>query len=456
MVLVDNGRMAMRSDPQLREALYCIRCGACLNSCANFQSLGGHAFGGETYSGGIGGSWEAGTGELENANFNDLCTGCSRCVPQCPVRIDIPWLNIVLRDRLNKKHRDAYSFVYKGLMPDEPEDKSAPLQKQFFGNYFFFAKLGSQMAPVSNWMSNLGISRIAMEKLVGLDRRRHLPPFASKTLQRRYQEWQLDLDQNIRAGNVPEPSLGKAVLFADVYTNHLSPEWGMSTLKVFNRVGMEMELTDTIPEGRASLSQGMIATSTERAINTAAMLEKYIDAGLDVIVIEPSVLALFRSDYRHLLSDTQLFRKLQEHTFEPIEYLENLFAEEELDLEEFFDLRSIQKNHPALFYHSHCQQRSSDAAHPTINILKALGFDLKTSEVECCGMAGSFGFKKDYYDVSMRVGEQLFDQIEEAELEKPREVLLASGTSCHDQISAGTGRNVIHPMELLAQYLKNE
>jgi len=341
-------------------------------------------------------------------------------------------------------------------MPDEPEDKSAPLQKQFFGNYFFFAKLGSQMAPVSNWMSNLGISRIAMEKLVGLDRRRHLPPFASKTLQRRYQEWQLDLDQNIRAGNVPEPSLGKAVLFADVYTNHLSPEWGMSTLKVFNRVGMEMELTDTIPEGRASLSQGMIATSRERAINTAAMLEKYIDAGLDVIVIEPSVLALFRSDYRHLLSDTQLFRKLQEHTFEPIEYLENLFAEEELDLEEFFDLRSIQKNHPALFYHSHCQQRSSDAAHPTINILKALGFDLKTSEVECCGMAGSFGFKKDYYDVSMRVGEQLFDQIEEAELEKPREVLLASGTSCHDQISAGTGRNVIHPMELLAQYLKNE
>jgi Fe-S oxidoreductase len=293
-----------------------------------------------------------------------------------------------------------------------------------------------------------------MEKLVGLDRRRHLPAFASKTLQRRYQEWRLALGQNIRAGNVPAPSLGKAVLFADVYTNHLSPEWGMSTLEVFNRVGMDMELTDTIPEGRASLSQGMIATATRRAENTAAMLEKYIDSGLDVIVIEPSVLALFRADYRHLLSDARLFRKLREHTFEPVEYLENLFAEEDLDLREFFDLDAIQKKRPGLFYHSHCQQRSSDTAHPTVNILKALGFDLKTSEVECCGMAGSFGFKKDYYDVSMRVGEELFGQIEAANAEKPREVLLASGTSCHDQIHAGTGKDVIHPMEILAEYLK--
>src|SRR6185369_240674 len=88
MVLIDNGRMGMREDPVLHEALYCIRCSACLNSCANFQTVGGHAFGGETYSGGIGGSWEAGTRALEAARFSELCTGCSRCVTQCPIRID--------------------------------------------------------------------------------------------------------------------------------------------------------------------------------------------------------------------------------------------------------------------------------------------------------------------------------------------------------------------------------
>ncbi len=78
LVLIDNGRLRMRDDPVLHEALNCIRCGACLNSCANFQTVGGHAFGGETSSGGIGGSWEAGTGKLDNARFSELCTGCTR------------------------------------------------------------------------------------------------------------------------------------------------------------------------------------------------------------------------------------------------------------------------------------------------------------------------------------------------------------------------------------------
>ncbi|HTU58410.1 MAG TPA: LUD domain-containing protein, partial [Polyangiales bacterium] len=86
LVLIDNGRSRMREDPVLHEALYCIRCSACMNCCANFETVGGHAFGGETYSGGIGGSWEAGTGTLLNARFSELCTGCSRCVTQCPVR----------------------------------------------------------------------------------------------------------------------------------------------------------------------------------------------------------------------------------------------------------------------------------------------------------------------------------------------------------------------------------
>ncbi len=105
LVLIDNGRMAMREDDQLRETLYCIRCGACANSCANFQHVGGHAFGGETYTGGIATGWETGVHGIDSAaEFNDLCTGCSRCVTACPVKIDIPWINTVVRDRLNRDH----------------------------------------------------------------------------------------------------------------------------------------------------------------------------------------------------------------------------------------------------------------------------------------------------------------------------------------------------------------
>src|SRR4029077_4400334 len=124
LVLIDNGRMRMRDDPVLQEALYCIRCGACLNSCANFQTVGGHAFGGETYSGGIGGSWEAGTSTLENARFSELCTGCTRRVQNCPVRIDIPWLNANLGSRLNQLESSSTTKSLLGSMTDaDPVDR---------------------------------------------------------------------------------------------------------------------------------------------------------------------------------------------------------------------------------------------------------------------------------------------------------------------------------------------
>src|SRR5271169_2663413 len=144
MVLIDNGRSRMREDPVLHEALYCIRCSACLNSCANFETVGGHAFGGETYSGGIGGSWEAGTGKLMNARFAELCTACSRCVNQCPVRIDIPWLNENLRQRMNQAQSPSIAkSAFGALTGSAPEDRSAPLQKQFFGNYQTFGEWGT-------------------------------------------------------------------------------------------------------------------------------------------------------------------------------------------------------------------------------------------------------------------------------------------------------------------------
>src|SRR3974390_3614 len=183
MVLIDNGRSAMRQDPILHEALYCIRCSACLNVCANFETVGGHAFGGETYSGGIGGSWEAGTGKLENARFSELCTGCSRCVNQCPVRIDIPWLNENLRDRLNDA---SETFLASGILTTitgaSENDQSAPVSKLFFGNYHWFAEWGTRFAPFSNALARWRPARRAMERWLGLDRRRTLPPFPKRTL----------------------------------------------------------------------------------------------------------------------------------------------------------------------------------------------------------------------------------------------------------------------------------
>jgi iron-sulfur cluster protein len=183
LVLIDNGRMRMRDDAIFRETLYCIRCSACLNSCANFQTVGGHAFGGETYSGGIGGSWEAGTGKLENSRFSELCTGCSRCVNQCPVRIDIPWLNENLRNRLNQAGEGTVASGMLSTLTSAPEkDEQAPPSKLFFGNYHWFAEWGARLATVANAMGRMKASRWVLERWFGLDRRRELPRFPENLL----------------------------------------------------------------------------------------------------------------------------------------------------------------------------------------------------------------------------------------------------------------------------------
>ena len=426
LVIVDNGRTGMRQDPQLRQALYCIRCSACLNVCANFQAVGGHAFGGETYSGGIGVAWEAGTGKLENAGFAELCSGCSRCLPQCPVRIDIPWLNTVLRNRLQKF-----------------EDKKTMGQKRFFSNFGIFAKAGSTFAPILNLVSNLSVSRLFFEKRFGVDRRRQIPPIAAKTLYSQY---------HLQHKDKPVSKLkNSAVLFADIYTNYNNPGNGMAVLRVFNKLGVDISISDVMAAGRASLSQGFVDVAEERAQKTALYLEKIIEDGKVILVSEPSVLALFRLDYKNLINNDKLFQKIKSSSYDPVEYILKIIVDNNLNVKKYFDANKIANKR--IFYHGHCQQKTIGAFEPTVLFLQKLGFDVVTSSVECCGMAGSFGYKKDFYELSKNVGGDLVSQIEQSEKKDGKRLILASGTSCREQILSFLDREIFFPMELIEKIL---
>jgi len=443
LVLVDNGRLGMREDPVLHETLYCIRCSACLNSCANFQTVGGHAFGGETYSGGIGGSWEAGTNDLLKARFNELCTGCTRCINQCPVRIDIPWLNSNLRERINQRDAAHSAGFLQKVLGSQAEDK-ASIPKIFFGRYDLFGKWGARLAPLSNWASRLPGNRNLMEGIFGVDRRRDLPPFAAKTLAHAAQ----------KVAPAGRPNRGRVAVFPDIFTNYGSPERGLAAIEVFREVGIEVVLTDVSADGRASLSQGLIQTAKKQAEKTSRILLKHIREGREIVVIEPSVLAMFRLDNRHFL-ERNSFEEIRAHSFEAVEYLWRVLQERQLDPQEFFSA----SRHPLgtrLFYHSHCQQKTIGAAEPTESLLRAAGFDVVTSRVECCGMAGSFGYKKEFYDLSMAVGEDLFNQVRGAELDGGLRTLVATGISCQEQIHAGLQRKVFHPMEVLAKITRTK
>ena len=433
LVLLDNGRTAMREDDELRETLYCIRCGACSNSCANFQHVGGHAFGGETYSGGIGTGWEAGVEGLDSAaEFNDLCTGCSRCVNACPVKIDIPWINTVVRERVKRgADPDTFDHLVDGLVPDEEEPGFDP-RNRFFGNFETVAKVGSALAPASNWLAGAGPVRAAMDRWLGIDRRRELPAFRRETLR----DWFEDREPAVRSGAGPTPGR-EAVLYPDVYTNHVQVERGKAAVRVLEALGVDVRIPEVGESGRAPLSQGMVSTARQAARETYDALAADVEAGRDVVVVEPSDLAMFRREYERFLPESS-FERLAENSYEVMEYVYGL-------LENGADVGGLAPGGgEKLAYHSHCQQRTLGLETYTEAVFDRLGYDVLTSEAECCGMAGSFGYKSEYYELSTSVGESLL-----AEMDTRGRRVVASGTSCLDQLESLLDRPTDHPVQVL-------
>ena len=437
LVLIDNGRMAMREDDVLRETLYCVRCSACLNSCANFQHVGGHAFGGETYTGGIATGWEAGIhGQDSAAEFNDLCTGCSRCVNQCPVKIDIPWINTAVRDRVNRTGDESIlEPLYQGLTPDV-EEGGIDLQKRLFGNFETLAKVGSATAPVSNWMGSVGPTRALMERVVGVDRRRALPTFQRETLR--------DWFEGRGGTHVSASTTGReVVLYPDPATNYIEVERGKAAVEVLEALGVPVTIPAVPGSGRAPLSQGMIETARGKASAVHATLVEHVDAGKDVVVVEPSDLAMFRDDYEKLLPEKS-FDRLASNSYDLLEYVYGLITQEGIDPDVLAG--PAETGGTKIAYHSHCQQRTMGLEDHTVAVLEELGYEVTTSSVECCGMAGSFGYKSQYYELAMEVGDSLGEQLASIEYDH----VLASGTSCTEQMGALLGEQPPHVAELIA------
>lgn len=188
----------------------------------------------------------------------------------------------------------------------------------------------------------------------------------------------------------------------------------------------------------------MVETARARADALVDAFAPHLEAGRDVVVIEPSDLAMFRDDYRQFVSPDR-FETLAGRSFELFEYLYGIMEVDPNRLEVLpLDGAALPD---MVAYHSHCQQRTLGLDPYTVVILRELGIDVVTTDVECCGMAGSFGYKREYYHLSKAVGKSLAEDLAEKDLND--RLLVASGTSCREQLRDLFGEAPSHPVELL-------
>jgi FAD/FMN-containing dehydrogenase/Fe-S oxidoreductase len=335
----------------------------------------------------------------------DLCVGCKACKSECPSQVDVASMKTEVLYQMGNKH--GFSARQKA---------AGHVRRQLA-----FAAL---FPSLYNAAANMRLAR-TMAALAGIDPRRSLPKVARKTFSRRF--------PSLPQGTGP----AEVALFNDTWNEYQRPEIGVGAVRLFAASGAKVRLPKVVCCGRPMLSEGLVDEARKNARRNVDLLYPLVERGVPLVGLEPSCILTIRDDYRKLLPDDERVEKLAGAT--------RLFEEALLELDPELPLR---EGSPVLL-HGHCHQKALVGTGPTEKAL-SLASDVEVVDSGCCGMAGLFGYEKDHYEVSMKMGERrLFPAVRGAK----ERVVVAPGTSCREQIHDGTGRRALHPAEYLAALL---
>ena len=348
----------------------------------------------------------------------DLCLECKACKAECPSNVDMA--------KLKYEFLDGYRRA-----------NGQTLNGRIFGNIATLSRWGSFFAPLSNWTLKSEPIRELLEGQVGIDKRRTLPPFASQT----FVQW-----FKARGGSLESTSGRRVVLFPDTFTNYNHPELGRAAVKVLEHLGYEVVIPRVGCCGRPMLSKGMIDKARRAAEANVSALHDYVEQGAKIVGLEPSCILSFRDDYLDLLRGSDQAAAVGESALLIEEFLAHAREADGVELE--------LKKRPAekVLLHGHCHQKALVGTRMALEALRGIP-DCDVTEIPsgCCGMAGSFGFEKDHYDISMAIGEQVLFPAVRSEADGA--VIVSEGVSCRQQIEHGTGTRAKHLVEVLAEAL---
>ena len=349
----------------------------------------------------------------------DLCLACKACKSECPSGVDMAKLKAEFLHHYHQAH-------------------GTPLRTRLFAHVAAVNRLGARLRPLSTWGMRLPLFRWALDRLLGIDRRRPLPRVARLT----FEEWFMSRRQPTSVA-----TKGSVVFFSDTFTNYHLPQVGKAVVEVLEALGYQVILPQRPCCGRTMISQGLLEDARAYARRNVDALYPYVEQGMKVIGCEPSCLLTLRDDYLDLLPGDTEARAVAKSALLLEEFL--LELPDQGQLSDAF--KSLERR---LLFHGHCHQKALVGSGPSLEALRLVP-DLQVEEIDsgCCGMAGAFGHEKEHYDLSMAIGKsRLFPAVEAA----PEAEVVANGFSCRQQIEDGTGRRPRHLAEVLAEALRDK
>ncbi len=355
--------------------------------------------------------------EPELADVLDLCLSCKGCTSECPSNVDMATLKAEVT---YQRYRDG----------------KAPWRSRAFAQIGSLNHLGMRWPWLTNLFLKGRLSSALMKRVLHIAPERELPLLHGQSFRRWFR----------RKGRRIEPTppvKGKVWLYCDEFTNYNDVPAGIAAVQLLNHLGYEVGLFDHPESGRAHFSKGLLEQARDLAAENVRTARRKVSPYMPMVGVEPSAILGFRDEFPRIVpaelkDDAQA---LASCTFMVEEFLAMEMEKGKISREAFTDK-------PArVLLHGHCHQKAlSSVAHSAWLLGLPENYEVEVIPSGCCGMAGSFGYEKEHFDLSMQIGELvLFPAIRK---EKPESLLAAPGTSCRHQILQGTGRQAKHPVEL--------
>jgi FAD/FMN-containing dehydrogenase/Fe-S oxidoreductase len=339
----------------------------------------------------------------------DLCLSCKACKSECPSNVDMA----KLKSEVFQKKYDEGNITFR--------------ERAINANVNIVSKMTGWKAPFVNFVQGTAIFKYAAEKILKVDRRRTLPSYANESLETWYQNHYKSNGSN-----------QKVALFADTYINYHEPQVGKAAIKLLTDCGYDVQLAAVGCCQRPRISNGFLKEAKREGTKVADKLMPYINQGIKVVVCEPSCTSALIDDLPDLIEDITLAETLKNNVFAIDVFLADSLTSGQLKG------KFVAKSKDILL-HGHCHQKASFGTSGMKSIFKSASTNCHEPDSGCCGMAGSFGYETEHYEVSKKISELVL--VPEINKTDKKTLVVANGFSCRHQIHDFAGRKAVHWVE---------